>query len=162
MYIRRILNQSEWADRPYSLKTLKSNLQYIYYDYIEAWNIIFLHQTEDFSHSWFINFDSKFKSLFPFWFSSWWENHGPVIEILPPDLKDSVTYFTSKYKFKDEDTFFPNLLILLPNTKSLRFSNGHIMSTGTPGPCPDKLLPNGGINLIQKESLVKFTQNFPQ
>ncbi|KAH0974390.1 hypothetical protein GBA52_016289 [Prunus armeniaca] len=117
MYIHKILSQSDWGDHPYSFKILKSNIQYSYYDYIEAWNNIFLHQNKDFSHSWFVNFDSKFRSPFPSWFSSWWEKHGPVIEILPHDLQDSVTYFTSKYKFREEDAFFHSLLIFVAKYK---------------------------------------------
>ncbi|KAI5322832.1 hypothetical protein L3X38_031904 [Prunus dulcis] len=52
MYIKSILSQSEWGEHPYYFKAFNSSLQYSYYDYIEAWHAIFLHQTKDFSHSW--------------------------------------------------------------------------------------------------------------
>ncbi|CAL8992097.1 unnamed protein product, partial [Prunus brigantina] len=65
LYIHRILSQEAFSSHPYDLKALKSKLQFNYSDYIEAWYSIFLHQSEDFSHSWFINFDNKFKSPFP-------------------------------------------------------------------------------------------------
>ncbi|CAL9000090.1 unnamed protein product [Prunus brigantina] len=108
MYIKNILSPSEWGEHPYSFKTLNSSLQFNYYDYIDAWHAIFLHQTEDFSHSWFVNFNSKFKSPFPYWFSSWWEKHGPTSDLLPPNLKETVKYFSSKYKFMQDSQFFPN------------------------------------------------------
>ncbi|CAL9021907.1 unnamed protein product [Prunus brigantina] len=55
IYIHRILSQESFSSHPYKLKTLQSKLQYNYSDYIEAWYSIFLHQSEDFSHSWFIS-----------------------------------------------------------------------------------------------------------
>lgn len=84
LYIHQILSQENWGKHPYDLKTLQSNLQYCYADYIEAWYTIFLHQTVDFSHSWFINFDSKFNSPFPFWFLHWWESMVQLLKFLPP------------------------------------------------------------------------------
>ena len=84
LYVQKILSQFEWGDHPYSFKTLKSNTLCSYVDYIDAWSKILLHQTKDFSHSWFINFDSKFRSPFPTWFFTWWEKHGPIIDLLPP------------------------------------------------------------------------------
>ncbi|CAL9000242.1 unnamed protein product, partial [Prunus brigantina] len=64
-----------------------------------------------------VNFDSKFKSLFPYWFSSWWEKHGPTLDLLPPNLKESVKYFSSKYKFMQESQFFPKLFIFIAKNK---------------------------------------------
>ncbi|CAL9011627.1 unnamed protein product [Prunus brigantina] len=130
MYIKSILSQFECGEHPNSFKTLNSSLQFSYYDYIEAWHAIFLHQTEDFSHSWFIIFDSKFKSPFPYWFSSWWEIHGPTIDLLPFSLKESVKYFFSKYKFKQESQFFPKLLIFIAKYKVPGSLNGPIKSIG--------------------------------
>lgn len=99
------------------MRTLKSKLQYCYADYIEAWYTIFLHQTIDFSHSWFINFDNKFKSPFPFWFLHWWEKHGPVAEILPLQVHEVTKYFSSRYTLKESELFFPNQLIFIANYK---------------------------------------------
>lgn len=108
IYIHRILNEHEWNSHPYDLKVLQSDLQYSYYDYIDAWYSILLHQTIDFSHSWFINFDSKFKSSFPFWFLHWWEKHGPVLDLLRPPMQELVHYY--KHKFNESELFFPHLL----------------------------------------------------
>ncbi|CAL8990427.1 unnamed protein product [Prunus brigantina] len=66
LYIHRVMSQESFSSHPYELKTLQSKLQYNDSDYIEAWYSIFLHQSEDFSHSWFINFDNKFKTPFPY------------------------------------------------------------------------------------------------
>ncbi|KAI5352722.1 hypothetical protein L3X38_005614 [Prunus dulcis] len=110
LYIHQIINENEWSSHPYDLKVIQSELQYNYYDYIEAWYSILLHQTVDFSHSWFLNFDSKFKSSFPYWFNHWWEKHGPVIDLFPPPMQELVNYFTNKNKFKESELFFPNLL----------------------------------------------------
>lgn len=81
LYIHRILSQSDWGIHPYTLRTLESKIQYGYYDYIDTWSKVFLHQHIDFSHSWFINFDNKFKSLFLSWFLSWWQTHGLVYDL---------------------------------------------------------------------------------
>ncbi|XP_008223327.1 PREDICTED: uncharacterized protein LOC103323141 [Prunus mume] len=52
LYIHRVISQESFSSHPYQLKTLQSSkLQYNYSDYIEAWYTIFLHQSEDFSHS---------------------------------------------------------------------------------------------------------------
>ncbi|KAI5333697.1 hypothetical protein L3X38_023829 [Prunus dulcis] len=73
LYIQQILSQSEFSRHPYELKHLKSTHPYNYADYIDAWYNIFLHQTVDFSHSWFLNFDAKFRSPFPYWFLHWYK-----------------------------------------------------------------------------------------
>jgi hypothetical protein len=62
LYVMKILNQNEWESYPHMCKRLFNHtVQYCYHDYIEAWYKIFLHQNENFSHSWFINFDKNFK-----------------------------------------------------------------------------------------------------
>ncbi|KAI5317966.1 hypothetical protein L3X38_037673 [Prunus dulcis] len=38
LYIHQIISENEWSSHPYDLKVLQSELQYSYYDYIEAWN----------------------------------------------------------------------------------------------------------------------------
>ncbi|KAI5328294.1 hypothetical protein L3X38_027691 [Prunus dulcis] len=38
LYIHQIINENEWSSHPYDLKVLQSELQYSYYDYIEAWS----------------------------------------------------------------------------------------------------------------------------
>ncbi|CAL9010717.1 unnamed protein product [Prunus brigantina] len=117
LYIHRIISQESFSSHPYELKSLKSKLQYNYSDYIEAWYSIFLHQTEDFSHSWFINFDNKFKSPFPCWFLHWWEKHGPVDEILPVSVHELIRHFTKKAKFSNVDLFFPKQLLFVARYK---------------------------------------------
>ena len=117
LYIHKILSQESFSSRPYELKVLKSKLQYNYSDYIEAWYTIFLHQSEDFSHSWFINFDNKFKSPFPYWFLHWWEKYGPVDEILPVSVLELIRHFTKRAKFSLVDLFFPKQLLFIARYK---------------------------------------------
>ncbi|CAL8167238.1 unnamed protein product [Prunus armeniaca] len=117
IYIHRVLSQESFSSHPYELKTLQSKLQYNYSDYIEAWYSIFLHQSEDFSHSWFINFDNKFKCSFPYWFLHWWEKHGLVDEILPVSVLELIHHFTKKAKFSKVDLFFPKQLLFVATYK---------------------------------------------
>ncbi|KAI5317882.1 hypothetical protein L3X38_037589 [Prunus dulcis] len=106
MYIHHIISQEAFSSRPYELKTLQSKLQYNYADYIDAWYTIFLHQSEDFSHSWFINFDNKFKCSFPYWFLHWWEKHGPVDEILPVSVLELIRHYTETAKVTKDVRIF--------------------------------------------------------
>ncbi|KAI5330042.1 hypothetical protein L3X38_029439 [Prunus dulcis] len=113
LYIHQIISQEAFSSRPYELKVLQSKLQYNYSDYIDAWYTIFLHQSEDFSHSWFINFDNKFKCSFPYWFLHWWEKHGPVDEILPISVHELIRHYTKMAKFSKVDLFFPKQLLFI-------------------------------------------------
>ncbi|CAL9021171.1 unnamed protein product, partial [Prunus brigantina] len=105
----QIISQEEFSSHPYELKHLRSTHPYNYADYIEAWYTIFLYQKVDFNHSWFINFDSKFKSPFPYWFLHWWEKHGPIVDILPTEVHNLTNYFASKYKFNKQQLFFSQI-----------------------------------------------------
>ncbi|KAI5330084.1 hypothetical protein L3X38_029481 [Prunus dulcis] len=108
LYIHQILHPKSWGSRPHELRTLPSKYQYNYADYVEAWYYIFLHQTPEFSHSWFINFDNKFKNTeLPYWFLHWWDTHGPKSDIIPSAVHELITYFTQKYKISERDLFFP-------------------------------------------------------
>ena len=64
LYIHNIVSLDEWG-HPSLLKTLPNHsIQYSYYDYMEAWFKVILHQNKSYSHSWFFSFDHKFKSTF--------------------------------------------------------------------------------------------------
>ncbi|KAI5327703.1 hypothetical protein L3X38_027099 [Prunus dulcis] len=89
----------------------------IYADYIDAWYNIFLHQTVDFSHSWFINFDAKFRSPFPCWFLHWWDRHGPTADVLPTEVHNLTNYYASKSQFNKQQLFFPKLLLFIARYK---------------------------------------------
>jgi len=61
----------DWG-HPSSLKTLTnlksltgSELQYSYYDYIDAFEKVLFFQNKNFDHSWFLMFDKKFSSTLP-------------------------------------------------------------------------------------------------
>ncbi|BBG93112.1 hypothetical protein Prudu_001024, partial [Prunus dulcis] len=89
-----------------------------YPDYVEAWYYIFLHQTPEFSHSWFINFDNKFKNTeLPYWFLHWWDTHGPKSDIIPSAVLELISYFSQKYKLPERDLFFPIDLLFFTKYK---------------------------------------------
>ncbi|CAL2240102.1 unnamed protein product [Prunus armeniaca] len=111
IYIYQVLNQKSWGAHPYELRTLPSKLQYNYADYVESFYYIFLHQTPEFSHSWFINFDNKFRPELPYWFLHWWDTHGPKSEIIPLQITELITTFSSKAKLPERDLFFPMPLL---------------------------------------------------
>lgn len=114
LYTRQILMPDQWSKNPYDQLPLQTDpqlgLTYNYGDYIDAWYTIFYHQHPDFSHSWFLNFDAKFKAQFPFWFLQRWNIHGPIWEIIPVELQNSVNYFSQKHKLTKPEKFFPMLL----------------------------------------------------
>ncbi|KAM1396919.1 hypothetical protein ACFX2I_014559 [Malus domestica] len=91
--INKFLIESEWGiplfqPKPFKSSTFPSHSNhYTYFDYIQAWTNIFLHQSEDFSHSWFITFDRSFRLNFPAWFPRWWSDHGLISDLMPDDFK---------------------------------------------------------------------------
>ncbi|KAI5318457.1 hypothetical protein L3X38_038165 [Prunus dulcis] len=149
LYIHQIISQEAFSSCPYELKLLQSKLQYNYSDYIDAWYTIFLHQSEDFSHSWFINFDNKFKCSFPYWFLHWWEKHGPVDEILPVSVHELIRHYTKKAKFSKVELFFPKQLLFLARYKWDKFEVDRIAKyvyNDLPvEPMPRPISPTGSI-----------------
>lgn len=96
-------------------KPLQSQLptiQYNYYDYIDAWTNIFLYQTKDFSHSWSINFDKRFRPTIPAWFPKWWSTHGPTANLLPETLMQRVNHFQSRFNRDKFDVKIPLLIFM--------------------------------------------------
>lgn len=69
-----------------------------------------LHQNDNMSHSWFVNFDKHFNANLPLWFSRWWTQLGPIAEIFLGPLVVSFKYFTSVFK---TDAYNAKLLALL-------------------------------------------------
>ena len=108
LYIKQIISQTEFCDHPSDLHLVENN-HFCYYDYIEAWSKVFLYQNQTFSHSWFIQFDHKFKSQIPLWFTLWWSRFGPSNAIIPDQLKAQVTHF-SKQKVNPKSEGIPILL----------------------------------------------------
>ena len=75
-----------------------SPVPYSYHDYLTAWFKFMLHQNENMSHSWFINFDKDFNYDLPLWFIHWWTQFGSIVEIFPKPLMNSFTYFKTMFK----------------------------------------------------------------
>ena len=81
-----------WGTFPFILKPLQGHLiKYSYYNYIDAWFKIFLHQNDNISHSWFIAWHEKYNFTKtecqpPMWFIKWWSKHDSQTEIIPDTL----------------------------------------------------------------------------
>ena len=67
-----------------------------------------LHQDDNMTHSWFVNFHKNFNAHLPLWFSfsRWWTQFGPVIEIFPRPLIGSFKYFSNVLKVDSHGTKF--------------------------------------------------------
>lgn len=114
LIITRIISINEWGSHPSLLRDLPfHNRQFNYYDYKESWFKILLHQNEDYSHSWFLNFHKDFKSQIPAWFAQWWFMHDLIHEIFPADLQDQIITFSSVYKTSKHESQFPILLTFI-------------------------------------------------
>lgn len=106
----------DWG-HPSSLKTLTklksltgSELQYSYYDYMDAFEKVLFYQNKNFDHSWFLMFDKKFSSPVPSWFLKWWEMFGSIPQIFPEPLQDALRYFGSRFQASSHGSQFPAIL----------------------------------------------------
>jgi hypothetical protein len=108
-------------------------IKYSYYDYIDAWSKILLHQNNNMSHSWFIGWSKEFNIVksecqIPMWFLKWWSKHGAQTEIIPDKLqvteqvpggpkistytlRESLEHFTKMYKWSKYYSNFPLVLL---------------------------------------------------
>ncbi|CAN6549615.1 unnamed protein product [Malus baccata var. baccata] len=117
LHIGKFLTETEWGLPLYQSKPLHSqhviipNNHYNYFDYINAWSNIFLHQTEDFSHAWFITFDKSFRLKFPAWFPRWWSSHGPTASLFPEEL---MQVLSNGFQQKFDRSRFNYKITLLP------------------------------------------------
>nr|POE45841.1 hypothetical protein CFP56_76117 [Quercus suber] len=113
--IKGFVSCAEWGQYPSLLKTLKetrglTEIQYSYYDYMDAFEKILFFQNQDFDHSWFMMFDRNFKGPIPTWFLKWWEMFGLIPQILPEPLQDALRYFSSKFPVSTHGSQFPAIL----------------------------------------------------
>ena len=99
---------------PSSLRTLTvlkgSEPLYNYYDYMDAFEKVLFFQNEKCDHSWFIQFDKKFKSQIPSWFLKWWEMFGSIPQNFPEPLQDALRYFSFKFQVDRHSSQFPAIL----------------------------------------------------
>ena len=94
-----------------------SPIPYCYHDYLIAWFRFMLHQNENISHSWFVNFDKNFNSDLPPWFIRWWTQFGSTVEIFSESLMNSFTYFKIVFKVDSYGAKFPPLLLFIKKYK---------------------------------------------
>jgi len=108
LFIIKFISQKDWGMPPYALRSLSNRkVQFSYHDYVDAWYKVLLHQNEEFTHSWFINFDRNFKGPIPSWFHRWWQVHGPVHQILPEEVKEAIRYFSTVKKLSQQEEQLP-------------------------------------------------------
>ena len=111
VYLNHIISEEMWGPNLATTRRLpKSPIPYSYHDYITVWFKFMLHQNENMSHSWFVNFDKDFNSEFPLWFIRWWSQFGSTIEIFPTPLKDSFQNFTLRFRIDAHGAKFTPLL----------------------------------------------------
>ncbi|KAK2637912.1 hypothetical protein Ddye_025707 [Dipteronia dyeriana] len=82
-----------------------------YWDYRDAWTKFFYGQKPGNSLSWFIYFDKNFLINLPFWFLEWWDKFGPIIDFLPPPVKESFSFWISNVNRPDTWEFYPDLFL---------------------------------------------------
>ena len=69
VFLNHIISEEMWGPNLAATRRLpKSPIPYSYHDYLTAWFRFMLHQNDNMSHSWFVNFDKNFNSDFPLWF----------------------------------------------------------------------------------------------
>ena len=118
VYLNHIIFEEMWGPNPAVTRRLpKSPIPYSYHDYITAWFRFMLHQNENMSHSWFVNFDKDFDSEFPLWFIRWWSQFGSTVEIFPAPLKDSFQNFTLRFRIDAHGAKFTPLLHFIKKYK---------------------------------------------
>ena len=118
VYLNHIISKEMWIPNPAATRRLpKSPIPYSYHDYIIAWLRFMLHQNENMSHSWFVNFDKDFDSEFPLWFIRWWSQFGSTVEIFLAPLKDSFQNFTLRFRTDAHGAKFTPLLHFIKKYK---------------------------------------------
>ena len=111
--IQSFVSCKDWG-HPSTLRTLTvlkgTEPLYNYYDYMDAFEKVLFFQTETYDHSWFIQFDTKFKGQIPSWFLKWWEMFGPTPQNWPEPLQDALRYFSSRFQVDRHSSQFPAIL----------------------------------------------------
>ena len=116
--MNNIISEEMWGPNLASTRMLpNSPVPYSYHDYLTALFRFMLHQNENMSHSWFVNFDKNFTANLPLWFSRWWTQFVSTPEIFPEPLMGSFKYFTSVLKVDSYGAKFPDLLHFIKRYK---------------------------------------------
>ena len=118
VFLNHFISEEMWGPNLAATRRLpKYPIPYSYYDYITAWFRFMLHQNENMSHSWFVNFDKDFNSEFPLWFIHWWSQFGSSVEMFPAPLKDSFQNFTLRFRIDAHGAKFTPLLHFIKKYK---------------------------------------------
>ena len=118
VFLNYFISEEMWGPNLVATRRLpKSPIPYSYHDYIIAWFRFMLHQNENMSHSWFVNFDKDFNSEFPLWFIRWWSQFSSSVEIFPAPLKDSFQNFTLRFRIDAHGAKFTPLFHFIKKYK---------------------------------------------
>jgi hypothetical protein len=139
--IIKFTSLKQWGSHPFLLKPFQGHpIKYLYYDYIDAWSKIVLHQNENMSRLWFIAWHEKYNFAKPecqppMWFIKWWSKHGSQAEIIPDTLwitkrvhpndpplsthtlREALLHFTKVYKCTEYNSRFPPTLLFCAKYK---------------------------------------------
>ena len=140
--IIKFTSMRQWGIYSFVSKPLRGHpIQYSYYDYIDAWFKIILHQNDNMSHSWFLTWHEKYDFTKPKWqppmlFIKWWSKHGSQAEIIPDTLwvtkipvhhndpplstytlRETLLHFTKMYKCSEYNSRFPPILLFCTKYK---------------------------------------------
>ncbi|KAK9665855.1 hypothetical protein RND81_14G141000 [Saponaria officinalis] len=90
--IGSVISINDWGISPLTEKsvTLRGNLiKYNYWDYIQAFDKVFLYDNDKKSHTWFIKISSDvYNTDLPSWLINWWSFYGTSANILPSIFRD--------------------------------------------------------------------------
>lgn len=118
--ILKIIHPKDWGQDLFKPKTFPINFQtkldfcptFSYWDYEQAWFNTFLIQNHYATHSWlFFLSDNANLPKFPAWFTRWWNNFGPIPDILPSDIRNGFDLFETHYKPSSLEKKFPFLCL---------------------------------------------------
>lgn len=101
MTILKLITPYEWgSDLSKERRLFKTGLPgcqvYNYFDYIKAWDKVFLCQNMKYGHTWWVQFDKNCNFEFPPWFHIWSVKLGPMEEILPLPVQKSFAIYKRK------------------------------------------------------------------
>ena len=118
VFLTNIIPEGEWGPSPSSTRRMPSSpISYSYHDYITTWSRFMLHQNENMSHSYFVNFDKHFTTYLPLWFNRWWTQFGPIAEIFLEPLLNAFKCFSRAFKVDSHGAKFPALLHFVKHHK---------------------------------------------
>ena len=113
--IHKVINLNEWPGHPLQCQKFKINpmdpsLSYRnafnYFDYKQAWWNAFYQMNSTRSHTWLIFFDKCSSKNIPIWFAKWWDEFGPIDDIIHTRAYQGYHSFLKMYDPKPYERAF--------------------------------------------------------